>query len=933
MSWALCWKEWREHRRIWLAMAALAVFLAGGMMFAIGPGGDLYLSRSQRVHDALFDLLVVLAVSYGLVCGAMMLASEREAGTQPLLDMLADGRNRIWRTKVFVGLGLTLSLTLTLLILCYALGRPSDVAKIWDQAVAMLVYSCGAFAWGLVGSSLCRTALSAAGLGGVFLGLSWTLAAGVGWMVGTTGGAQSAQTMLSIQCALAVAGAAASWKRYCRTDLQRRRARPSQSADRAPSPLVVLLWLAVRQGRTLLVVLAATCPLFGALIPVGGALLWPVGTLVTGVLCGHAVFSGEQASENYRFLGNQRLPMGRIWAVKMLFWAIVAVGGSVMMFLAALVHLHIADSQTGLSRYDEMNLVQWLQDNKALSVTIPPVYFLPLWIAYGFCAGLLVTQLVGKPVIAVALALVAGVLLAALWVPSLVLGGVLFWQVFSVPIILILASRLLLRPWAGDRLSTSRPFLGILSVGVIAVALTAAGLWYRPAEVPDIGEPFDVQAFLASFPTPEKNEAGQLLRTAAADLDRLQEREHHRLAQLNRETAQPAADREPDYYQQMQDVLEKGWWAAGPGLGLWLDEMFQGTWASDCRKAANLPLGMVYDPRDRGIVSPVSHIHELRFAAVLLTVQALRIQAQGETSKALDYLVDVLGLSRQLRHLSTEFYLGVGVEGVALDGLHQWVMKLGPREALLQRASKALSQHKAQTPPASDTVKVDYLVFRNDLPIYLDRHGRIIAPDWNKGSWEVAWAHWLRQVPWERERQSRLFNAVFTCLLHKVEQPVTAEFTQQRAKATAGRAGSYAALAFELGFDMADGRIADLSLAHWGKLLQRAGWASVLPSPWIYLQGVRGSRRQVEAARLQLALVQFQIHNRKPAATLDDLVPEYIEAIPLDPFTGKPFRYRVSKGEKLTVGNDSVEAQPGQGILLSDSEYPRVFLVPYLTKK
>ena len=44
-------------------------------------------------------------------------------------------------------------------------------------------------------------------------------------------------------------------------------------------------------------------------------------------------------------------------------------------------------------------------------------------------------------------------------------------------------------------------------------------------------------------------------------------------------------------------------------------------------------------------------------------------------------------------------------------------------------------------------------------------------------------------------------------------------------------------------------------------------------------------------------MIKYAVENRRAAATLADLVPKYIAAIPTDPYDGKPFRYRVSAGE------------------------------------
>ena len=57
------------------------------------------------------------------------------------------------------------------------------------------------------------------------------------------------------------------------------------------------------------------------------------------------------------------------------------------------------------------------------------------------------------------------------------------------------------------------------------------------------------------------------------------------------------------------------------------------------------------------------------------------------------------------------------------------------------------------------------------------------------------------------------------------------------------------------------------------------------------------AQHRLHAGQLKLALRQYQIEQGRPADALALLVPRYLPAIPLDPFDGQPFRYRLSRGE------------------------------------
>src|SRR5205814_4701245 len=98
------------------------------------------------------------------------------------------------------------------------------------------------------------------------------------------------------------------------TRLDRNRLRPSPQAEKAPDPTrrvrvawQVLFWLAWRQARGFAVGMAVFAMLLGLLVLAEAVLLWPLATLLIGVLCGATAFADEQQGP-FRFLGDQRLP-------------------------------------------------------------------------------------------------------------------------------------------------------------------------------------------------------------------------------------------------------------------------------------------------------------------------------------------------------------------------------------------------------------------------------------------------------------------------------------------------------------------------------------------------------------------------------------------------------------------------------------------------
>src|SRR5205085_285009 len=77
-----------------------------------------------------------------------------------------------------------------------------------------------------------------------------------------------------------------------------------------------------------------------------------------------------------------------------------------------------------------------------------------------------------------------------------------------------LSHRMHLTPWLIYGFS-SAPFIAVL-----AVLWEGGCLWYRVAQVPDVGAPFDIKAFEAGLPDPENNEAGRLIGQAVEAMKR-----------------------------------------------------------------------------------------------------------------------------------------------------------------------------------------------------------------------------------------------------------------------------------------------------------------------------------------------------------------------------------------------------------------------------
>jgi hypothetical protein len=909
---ALAWKEYRQQRLVWLALAVLAIPIVWG-------AGQL-LSLLPRTSEEDLPLAALAALgmagTYGLVCGALLLAGERETRTQGFLDALPRRRISLWAVKLLAGIVLALAQAVLLTVLVSILGIAAERWPPGEWFLLLSAVGLEAMAYGMLGSAVCRNVLAAAGLGAVLNALSWFGCGPVRW--------PPDGVVLAARTAWAVAALAASALLYCRTDLERwpafsRTGGRLGKALRLP-PARALAWLCWRQGRLTAVVLGVIGLGVGLALPFAAPVIWPVFSLILGLVCGTAVFAGEQSSESYRFLGDQRLGAGWVWSGKVVFWLAVGCGAIVLAILGAALHTQvqiIAGPQTSLQHFFERTgtpkglLTQIFHDSQLVQ-RIGPFTFTALWPAYGFCIGLLTAMMIRRTIVAALVALFLTVAGVTLWLPSFFRGGLAAWQAFVIPALFLLASRAAAWAWATNRLSEKRAAVSFAGWLLLAAAWLSACLWYRVHQIPDPGEPFDVKAFKASIPPPEKNEAGRLIRQAAKDFDEWEKRVTQKLGPPKPRPQPPAAGRQDrtTYAELVDQAVEEGWRKNEGDLRRWMDEVFSGAWAGRLRKLPTLPLGVIEDPRNRDITSSDVVLPQVSTMGRLLIARAGQLQAQGDYARALEDIVLVLALSRNLRTPGSMMGLLIGwaLESTALEGLDRWLRELGPNAQLLEKALDELNRHEARCPPAAESIKSEYLMVLNSLKS---------ASTWesfnsfgNPEKWLARLESLLSmlswQVPWEKERMLRIVRAQFTKDLEVVATPYWEIYSP--------------------GANGGDPQPTD----HFDWLRPRSQWHALIKGSGLEFFFPRLPHSQVlrlcrlRALRLRIALALYEINNGHPAKQLADLAPRYLAKVPVDPYNGQPFHYRISKGERLQWTVPPIGATPkyrrvesGQGIIWS----------------
>lgn len=895
---ALLWKEYREHRAIWVTLAIGGGVCLYGLSQLLGPVWGL---SYHNAHESLQTVAVLLAWTYGLVCGAMLLAGEQEAGTLTFLDMLPVRRADIWLAKCLFGLLLLLAQVAVLMGFVVGLGITETPQQLLAILLAMLFLGLFAMSWSLLFSARGENVLNVIGLS--FFGqLAGLLLAVIGFLpvaillalIGNEGGPG---TRLVFGClaglgltAVPIAGSARLF-----AQLDRQRGRFGFAPRRRPGEMSAwaswgrLLWLSYTQMRRLLIGLMIFALMMSFLLLKAGPVAWPGLTLLIGVLCGVTVWSDEQASASFRFLGDQRFPLGRVWLVKIGMRFTLAVAAAVVLLLPSLIVAFVQRMDAQSPDQREAFFFADVLHSDLIGSIVPVESYLSLWLLYGFTAGQLWGMLFRKSLVAGVVALGTAGLLVCLWVPSLFGIGLHFWQVAGVPLMLLLAGWLLMPAWAADRLR-ARATVVRLGLPLLAAGLwTAAGLWYRIAEIPNVPEPFDLAAFLAGIPPLDnkKNPAGMTISGAWRQVEHMSQELYRKRdgEPLFPELRQ--RDNQDNFLLEIDAALHEGWpkRPSESELGEWLDVKFEkdSQWYDELKKVVDLPLGAVESLKQMTFTDRLQHDWgKVASLNKVLAVRGLQQQACGDPRPFADNLRISLAVSRNLQHCAPLLVIlpARQAEPIILGALDRWLEKLAEHPELLERVRDILLEHETQLPDETETEKTGYLSARNTLEQVMDKliaerlayTTRPKPSDRSERRENEAYATALFwRIPWERERHERILRLGFHDLPPSGQRT---SWEHQR---------SY----------------------KWGGHVLN----DLVPARR-YPRGKR-ALALLHAAQLKVALRLYQArnHNKLPH-TLGDLVPRYLPAIPLDPFDGKPFRYRISRGNDL-VWLD--EAHPAGG--------------------
>lgn len=169
--WRVVWKEYRQQRALWCAIALAGVIMqVGVIVYCI-------LNDTSGLADRLFTVALSVPVLYSLGCGAALFAGEHEAETFSFQQALPVEAGRVFIGKLVFAVVSALALFPVLWLVAWAFSS----WELPDNRWHLQLWAGGSIAtievlfWAVLGSLLLRRVLPAAivsGLIAVLLGYS-----------------------------------------------------------------------------------------------------------------------------------------------------------------------------------------------------------------------------------------------------------------------------------------------------------------------------------------------------------------------------------------------------------------------------------------------------------------------------------------------------------------------------------------------------------------------------------------------------------------------------------------------------------------------------------------------------------------------------------------------------------------------------------------
>ncbi|HTU25034.1 MAG TPA: hypothetical protein VMF30_06535 [Pirellulales bacterium] len=859
--WPLVWKEYRAGRAFWLAMAVMGL---------VAQGAVAWLAHVDR-HWWLFQIALMSAAGFAVGIGGTLFAMENEERTIALLRMLPVRATQLGAAKIVSALaglvGLLAVLWLAANMMCDWLPLPAwQARRLWSVwGLACLE----ALAWGILWSLVVRRPLVATLLAAgtvALVDLSGGVAvSGGGIATVSFGETVPYRTALLALVMLVDTMLLPGWlsdRRQRQMPVRRLigwAVRSAASACRRPLPQ--LTWQTFREGWISFLLLVLATPIVFVLVdmarvriglqnrnPAGGmsqalALrdLLPLGLIAA--LSGVLVFHADQV-HGPRFLGARGVSPSAVWLSRQLMWgwwlwlwSLAAIAGLSYLAYRVLVHQLFGPVSPTPPTAEERNLIRWVLYVNSQYWTKPVMLEMLL---PAFAAGQVASLAVRRGLLAGVLGLMLGTL-ALLWAWLMhTIGDGWWWSVLPLVVGMFAATYLRMPDWLMERSSLRSWLAPAAAVLVPLAAIALAVPAYRVLEIPLVRPKFPEPVI---SPAAEAEARGTLeLYRKASDL------------YLATREATIEYDQSGGHYPTPLSPADEVW--ARPVVDLVLE--------ASRRKASLLSLSIA----DRRSLA-----HPLRDLEKLLLAFAVQQQKVDRLDEALDLLLASFQVQTQLSQCmgsNAPAYM------TSFRALRDWSAAHGQTAVRLQSAIERLKRCHAAFPSPQDWLLPAY----EETELTINNLETGVRSDIVRAD-QVTNVDWLlTRMPWERARAQRILDCRTDWLIAELLQ-AKRSLNEDR-PVTLGAQPRIGSLPCR--------NVALHTLGAERAATQQDVWPSALiwqPVVWLFLR----EETQYRATLIVLALEAFRLEHGQLPETLDELVGDGLDAVPLDPLFAQPFLY------------------------------------------
>ncbi len=308
--------------------------------------------------------------------------------------------------------------------------------------------------------------------------------------------------------------------------------------------------------------------------------------------------------------------------------------------------------------------------------------------------------------------------------------------------------------------------------------------------------------------------------------------------------------------------------------------------------------------------------------AELMVRSAARLEDTGKLDEALDHYLAAVRVSAHLRewhalpirqseyHYYQDYVNADSIETAVCVRLSSWAGRPGQTPERILAAARQLEQLTSNISPTSGVKLACFRVQR----FLSGRFGAV--PDLDQEympPWTMLWFH----LPWEGERALRLLNLTTRSQLDALSQ---AERAARNGSMMAGRSDLLRSLEspYYYWYEESEPAYALRTQIQIPPIAYDAGWGEINLVP--HYTALETSRR---AVRLLLALEAWKLEHSSLPETLDELVGPCLDRLPVDAYSGRPFRYFRDGLELPLRWNQPHEGQSWQPDCLSGTIAPK----------